>query len=86
MGSKKSYVSKGIVGRPMRTPAKGREKIINRLNAWKAGKQVKISIPREYDEKTRKMKGSGEPKRWAHEEWGSPFRKAKREKDDGDDE
>lgn len=84
MGSKSrnQYVSKGIVGRPMRTPIKGKEKILNRVNAWKAGKPVKISIPREYDEKTGKMKGSGEPKVWAHEEWGSPFRKPKREKDE----
>lgn len=71
MGSKskgKSYVSKGIVGRPMRTPATGSEKILNKIKAWKAGKPVKIFFGNEWVD--------------AREVWGSPFRKLKIESDD----
>lgn len=66
MGSKskgKPYISKGIVGRPMRTPAKGAEKIFNKLNAWKAGKPVKLFRNNEWVD--------------AREVWGSPFRKTR---------
>lgn len=77
MGSKskgKSYISKGIVGHPMRTRAKGSEKILNQIKAWKAGKPVYISIPREYD-KNGKMIGNGEPPVLATELWGDPTKK-----------
>ena len=71
MGSKskgKSYVSKGIVGRPMRTPARGSEKILNKLRAWKAGKPVKLFYEGEWVN--------------AREVWGDPFRKLKLENTD----
>lgn len=57
--SKTSYVSKGIVGRPMRTPATGAEKIMNRLRAYLKGKPVCIS--REFG-----------VRKYANEEWALP--------------
>ena len=83
MGSKskgKSYTSKGIVGHPMRTRATGAEKILNKVRAWKAGKNVKIQIPREYDKKG-KMVGSGAEKEYANDLWGPYKKKPKVEKD-----
>ena len=38
--SRKQYISKGVVGRPMKTPATGAEKIMNKVNAWVKGKKV----------------------------------------------
>lgn len=73
MGSKskgKSYVSKGIVGRPMRTPARGSEKILNKIRAWKAGKTVKLFYENEWVN--------------ANEIWGSPFRKIRIESNDNE--
>lgn len=71
MATKKQYISKGIVGHPRKTPARGAEKIFNKIKAWKAGKPVKISIPREFNEQGN-MIGSGEPKQWASDIWSSP--------------
>lgn len=82
MGSKtkKQYTSKGIVGHPKRTRATGADRLLNQLKAWKAGKSVKVTIPRQRD-KLGNMIGSGEPKGWARELWGDPNRKARVMKD-----
>lgn len=80
MGKKKhskGYVSKGLVGHCARTPAVGSERIMNQLNAWKKGKQVKISYNRA-DEKD-----NGMPKEWAHHVWGSPSARLKAPKEEG---
>jgi hypothetical protein len=45
------------------------EKILNKVKAWKAGKPVKMSVPRETGERGR-MIGKGEEPYFIHEEWG----------------
>jgi hypothetical protein len=35
------YISRGIIGRPKKTPASGSEKIMNKVKAWTKGKDVK---------------------------------------------
>jgi hypothetical protein len=40
-----TYVSKGEVGRPMKTPEKDPvRKMINKLDAWRRGKKVVLSV------------------------------------------
>lgn len=46
-GKREKYISKGIVGSPAKTPLKGREKIMARLNRWYAEKPTKIKVPSE---------------------------------------
>ena len=74
--SRTSYTSKGVVGRPMRTknhdPAK---KAMYQLLAWKAGKNVVLTVPNPDKNctKARFIRVN------AREYWGSPFRKVKNE-------
>lgn len=82
---REKYTSKGIVGTAMKTPAKGSEKFMNKLRAWKAGKPVKLSVPREYDDKGR-MIGPGKPKERAIDRWGPPFVKFNRVNEEPGDE
>ena len=70
----KTYVSKGIVGHPKRTPHnKPNERLLNQVKAWREGKDVKLSVYRE------STKDSGSPKIDAKEVWGRPFAKQQKE-------
>lgn len=60
---REKYVSKGSVGHPRRTPARGTEKILNKIRAWKAGKPVKLFVNNEWVD--------------AVSIWGDPNRKLK---------
>lgn len=64
------YVSKGIVGHPMKTRASVNERIMNQLDAWKKGKRVMLSIPRELGD-------AGSPRVEAKTVWGAPVSNSK---------
>ena len=69
MGRKKArekYVSKGIVGHPMRHRANHRERLMHKLNAWLQGKPVTLSVPDPTRRDDTRMKVP------AIEWWGSP--------------